>query len=107
MLFAYNIYNFLFLIMFTRLTSSVRSAEDFVNIFIIQVSPTISNLLFKVVSGFIELSLDSVLLFLLVVLDSLMELFVFKFLFLLLESSDLLLLLQEPALDLSHVLVSL
>jgi hypothetical protein len=93
--------------MFTRLTSSVRSAEDFVNIFIIQVSSTISNLLFKVVSGFIELSLDSVLLFLLVVLDSLMELFVFKFLFLLLESSDLLLLLQEPALDLPHVLVSL
>lgn len=93
--------------MFTRLTSSVRSAEDFVNIFIIQVSSTISNLLFKVVSGFIELSLDSVLLFLLVVLDSLMELFVFKFLFLLLESSDLLLLLQEPALDFPHVLVSL
>lgn len=107
MLFAHNIYNFLFLIMFTRLTSSVRSAEDFVNIFIIQVSSTISNLLFKVVSGFIELSLDSVLLFLLVVLDSLMELFVFKFLFLLLESSDLLLLLQEPAFDLPHVLVSL
>ena len=107
MLLAHNIYNFLFLIMFTRLTSSVRSAEDFVNIFIIQVSSTISNLLFKVVSGFIELSLDSVLLFLLVVLDSLMELFVFKFLFLLLESSDLLLLLQEPALDLPHVLVSL
>ena len=93
MLLTHNIYNFLFLIMFTRLTSSVRSAEDFVNIFIIQVSSTISNLLFKVVSGFIELSLDSVLLFLLVVLDSLMELFVFKFLFLLLESSDLLLLL--------------
>lgn len=93
--------------MFTRLTSSVRSAEDFVNIFIIQVSSTISNLLFKVVSGFIKLSLDSMLLFLLVVLDSLMELFVFKFLFLLLESSDLLLLLQEPALDLPHVLVSL
>ena len=107
MLLTHNIYNFLFLIMFTRLTSSVRSAEDFVNIFIIQVSSTISNLLFKVVSGFIELSLDSVLLFLLVVLDSLMELFVFKFLFLLLESSDLLLLLQEPALDLPHVLVSL
>jgi hypothetical protein len=106
-LLAHNIYNFLFLIMFTRLTSSVRSAEDFVNIFIIQVSSTISNLLFKVVSGFIKLSLDSMLLFLLVVLDSLMELFVFKFLFLLLESSDLLLLLQEPALDLPHVLVSL
>lgn len=58
-------------------------------------------------SSFLELSLGSVLFLLFVVLDSLMELFVFKFLLLLLESSNLLLLLEEPALDLSHVLISL
>jgi hypothetical protein len=106
-LLADDVYNFLFLVVFAGLASSIRSAEDFVNIFIIEVSSTISNLLFKVVSGFVQLSLSSVLLLLLVVLDSFMELFVFKFLLLLLESSDLLLLLEESALDLSHVLVGL
>ena len=107
MLLSHNVYNLPLLVVLTGCLLSILSTEDLVNLFIVQISPSVSNLLLEVLGCIPELSLSIMLLLLLIGLDSFMELLVLELLLLLFERSNLLLLLEEPGLDLTHVFIGL
>ena len=84
---------------------SLSSIKDLVELFLIDVSTALSDLLLETIDLLDILTLLLVLLRLLVSLDSLMEFLVLQALLALLKRLYLLLLLQKSAFHLGHVLV--